>query len=168
MPRSEDTKQQAEEKEYILLNGEHTENERDDQGNLVRSDTYQAGDTVKSKRDLITMFGANRFKLKSEDVTESMVGQVEVGEFSRESREDKAQAASDKINKMSDEQRKSKDLAKTYREDMGYEQQPPKEEVHEEESEEGDRQTLDVGLPAKRGRAERTSHKDVNKEEKTE
>lgn len=158
MPRKPSEQNEPQEKEYILLRGTHIERERDEDGNIIRDDTYNPGDKFTSKRDLITMFGANTFKLVSDDKAETKVG---TEEFKRTDQENRAKAASDDINKMSSEEADKHPTKVPYREDAGFEQTPPQEELDNPE----DKRKKDLDLPAKRTSAERTSPSPKDKKE---
>lgn len=130
---SEAEHEETETRRYLLLSGEHNETKRDEEGNFIRLDTYQAGDILESDRDLITIFGANRFKLV--DDNKAVIEAPEnAGEGKRYSRDEHVAANRDAINKVTEEEAaayipndpKSKI---NYSENAGFEQPPPKEEL---------------------------------------
>lgn len=118
---------------YLLMSGEHNEVDHDEEGNYTGTRTYQAGEIVESDRDLITIFGANRFKLV--DDNKAVIEAPEnAGEGKRYSRDERVAANRDAINKVTEEEAaayipndpKSKI---NYSENAGFEQPPPKEEL---------------------------------------
>lgn len=122
-------------KRYLLLAGAHLENVYNPETGLNEQHAYDSdpsvneGNIVESHRDLITMFGANKFKLIDDDkVVLERSGEAREGK--RFTREEKVQAGRDSINKVTEEEARAdnpNDPNKkiNYSENAGFEQPPP-------------------------------------------